>query len=108
MALIWALCFVCLCSVLHGPNLGILFVLFCVLLCRVSLIGVLHGGSVLHGHRVLFLFCTPLCWVSFIGVLHGGFSVAWPLSGQSVLYLVVGPPALGLLHWCTVRGSLCR
>ena len=75
--------FVWLCSVLHGPNLGILFVLCHVLLCWVSLIGVLHGGFVLHGPNlgivfVLFLFCALLCWVSFIGVLHGGFCVAWP------------------------------
>ena len=60
MALIWASRFV-LCPpvlgllhwctarrfLLHGPNLGIVF--------------------------VLFSFCALLCWVSFIGVLHGGF-----------------------------------
>ena len=79
MALVWALCFVCLCSVLHGPNLGILFVLCCVLLCWVSLTGVLHGGFVLHG---------PNLGIVFVPVL------------------VLCPLVLGLLHWCTARRCL--
>ena len=83
MALVWALWFLSVCSVLLGPNLGILFVLCCVLLCWVSLTGVLHGGFVLHGPNLgivsfLFLFCALLCWVSFTGVLHGGVCDAWP------------------------------
>ena len=69
---------------LHGLNLGILSVLCGVLLCWVSLIGVLDGGFLLHGPNlgivfVLFLFCDLLCWVSFIGVLHGGLSVCMAL-----------------------------
>ena len=79
MALVWALCFVCLCSVLHGPNLGFLFVLCCVLLCWVSLTGVLHGGFVLHG---------PNLGIVFVPVL------------------VLCPLVLGLLHWCTARRCL--
>ena len=74
MALIWALYFVRLCSVLHGPNLGISLVF---VQCP-PVLGLLDWCTarrfLLHGPNlgivfVLFLFCALLCWVSFIGVL---------------------------------------
>lgn len=43
---------------LHGPNLGIVFCLFCALLCWVSFIGVLHRGFA----------CMALIWAFLCGV----------------------------------------